>query len=43
MQGIAKRIAKNELGAVEDGTLDAMTRMLTHTERMALYGPENIL
>ena len=41
--GIAKRIAKNELGAVEDGTLDAMTRMLTHNERQALFGPENIL
>jgi hypothetical protein len=43
VHGIAKRIAKNELGAVEDGTLDAMTRMLTHQERLALYGPENIL
>jgi hypothetical protein len=41
--GIAKRIAKNELGAVDESTLDAMARMLTHEERKALFGPENLL
>ena len=41
--GIAKRIAKNELGAVDESTLDAMSRMLTHEERKALFGPENLL
>ena len=41
--GIAKRIGKNEVCAVDDGMLDAMTSMLTHEERMALYGPENLL
>lgn len=41
--GIGKRIAKNELGAVDEETLDAMSRMLTHKERMAIFGPENLL
>ena len=41
--GIAKRVSKNELGAVDAGTIDAMSRMLTHEERMALYGPENLI
>lgn len=41
--GIAKRIAKNELGTVDGATLDAMARMLTHEERKAFYGPENLL
>ncbi|MEC8194629.1 MAG: twin-arginine translocation signal domain-containing protein [Myxococcota bacterium] len=41
--GIAKRIAKNELGAVDESTLDAMARMLTHEQRKAFYGPENLL
>lgn len=40
---LAKRIAQNELGAVDGPTLDAMARMLTHEERMAIYGPENLL
>ena len=41
--GIAKRVSKNELGAVDAGTIDAMSRMLTHEERMALFGPENLI
>ena len=41
--GIAKRIEKNEVCAVDDSMLDAMNSMLTHDERMALYGPENLL
>ena len=41
--GIAKRIGKNEVCAVDEKTLDAMSSMLTHDERMALYGPENLL
>jgi hypothetical protein len=41
--GIGKRIAKNELGAVDEETIDAMSRMLTHKERMAIFGPENLL
>jgi hypothetical protein len=42
IMGIAKRISKNELGSVDAATIDAMSRMLTHEERMALYGPENL-
>jgi hypothetical protein len=30
--GIAKCIVKNELGAVDESTLDVMARMLTHEE-----------
>ncbi len=41
--GIAQRVAKNELGVVDADTIDAMSRMLTHEERMALYGPENLI
>ena len=41
--GIAQRVSKNELGAVDADTIDAMSRMLTHEERMALYGPENLI
>ena len=40
---MAKRIAKNELGAIDSSTLDSMARMLTHNERLALYGPEKLL
>lgn len=43
IQGIAQRISKNEIGAVDEQTIDAMSRMLTHEERMALYGPENLI
>jgi len=41
--GIAKRISTNELGSVDEVTIDAMSKMLTHDERMALYGPENLI
>ena len=41
--GIAQRVSKNELGVVDADTIDAMSRMLTHEERMALYGPENLI
>jgi len=41
--GIAERVSKNELGSVDSDTLDAMSRMLTHEERMALFGPENLI
>jgi len=40
---MAKRVARNELGAIDNQTLDNMARMLTHNERLALYGPENLL
>jgi len=43
IKGIAQRISKNELGSVDEHTIDAMSRMLTHEERMALYGPENLI
>ena len=43
VKGISKRVAKNEVCAVDKVTLDAMSGMLTHDERMALFGPENIL
>ena len=41
--GIAQRISKNELGSVDEATIDAMSKMLTHEERMALFGPENLI
>ena len=43
VKGIANRVAKNEVCAVDSSTLDAMSRMLTHDERKAIFGPENIL
>ena len=43
VKGIADRVAKNEVCAVDNSILDAMSGMLTHDERMALFGPENIL
>lgn len=43
VKGIANRVAKNEVCAVDTSTLDAMSGMLTHDERKALFGPENIL
>ena len=43
VKGIANRVAKNEVCAVDTSTLDAMSGMLSHDERMALFGPENIL
>lgn len=39
---LAKRIARNELGAVDKQTLHDMARMLTHKERLLLFGPENL-
>ena len=42
VKGIANRAAKNEVCA-DNSTLDAMSGMLTHDERKALFGPENIL
>jgi len=43
IRGLAKRVASNELGAVNKETLEGMARMLTHSERVALYGPEKLL
>ena len=43
IMGIAKRVSKNELEALDDEAMDAMSRMLTHEERMALFGPENLI
>ena len=40
---LAKRVEKNELSAIDGTTLDSMSRMLTHNERLALYGPEKLL
>jgi hypothetical protein len=42
IRSLAKRIARNELGTVDRATLEDMARMLPHTERMALFGPENL-
>ena len=39
---LAKRIARNELKTVDSSLLSDMSRMLTHQERMALFGPENL-
>jgi hypothetical protein len=43
LRSMAKRVARNELSAVDNTTLDSMARMLTHNERLALYGPERLL
>ena len=43
LRTLAKRVAKNELGAMDSTTLDSMARMLTHNERLTLYGPERLL
>jgi hypothetical protein len=43
LRTLAKRVAKNELSAIDVTTLDSMARMLTHKERLALYGPEKLL
>jgi hypothetical protein len=43
VKGISKRIAKNELCAVDSKSLDSMSKMLTHDQRMARFGPENLL
>lgn len=43
LRTMAKRVAKNELSAIDSTTLDSMARMLTHKERLALYGPEKLL
>jgi hypothetical protein len=43
VKGIAKRIAKNELCAVDDTTIDSMSKMMSHDQRRALFGPENLL
>jgi hypothetical protein len=43
IMSIAKRVSKNEINTVDADTLDAMSRMLTHEERMALFGPENLI
>ena len=43
IMSIAKRVSKNELEALDADALDAMSRMLTHDERMALFGPENLI
>jgi hypothetical protein len=42
LRTMAKRVAKNELAAMDSTTLDSMARMLTHNERLALYGPETM-
>jgi hypothetical protein len=38
--GVARRIRRNEVAA--SGDLDSVSRMLTHAERVALYGPETL-
>ena len=43
ISGLAKRMARNELAAIDPQTLDAMSRMLTHEQRMAVYGPETLI
>jgi hypothetical protein len=43
VKGISNRIAKNELCAVDETTIDSMSRMLSHDQRRALFGPENLL
>lgn len=43
LRTMAKRVSKTELAAIDSTTLDSMARMLTHTERLALYGPERLL
>lgn len=38
---LARRIRRNELAAADAG-LDSVSRMLSHDERVALYGPESL-
>ncbi len=42
IRSLAKRISRNELNTVDSTTLSDMSRMMTHKERMALFGPENL-
>ncbi len=41
LMGLAKRIQRNEIEAAAD--IAPLARMLTHTERVALYGPETLV
>jgi hypothetical protein len=40
MNGLARAISRNEIEAADD--LDHLARMLTHAERVELYGPESL-
>ena len=40
LMGLARRIRRNEVA--QGGDLDSVSRMLTHAERVALYGPETL-
>ena len=41
--GIAQKVAQNEVCALDIASLDALSGMLTHNERVAVFGPENLL
>jgi hypothetical protein len=41
--GIARRIAKNELDIESEENLDEIAKMMSHDERMAILGPENLI